>query len=373
MSATAASTIPRSYYPSQFARNVLKTTLKRMANNFAQNERVFWHDRAVIDSISKDIGQRGTWKERCNLSFAQVSPYCTAHVLEARKPAKNSLSKWLLYLHGGYFCLFSPEYYYEVASKLAEESGCQGVIIPHYRRPPEHNAPAALEDCVSTYRWMRSEGLAQQVAVAGDSAGGNLGAALMLLTQDQPPEACCLLSPYLDLTNGSDSYQINKDTDPIVSDELNHKVAWIYLQGALDYDSLKKDCRVSQPSACQSRVAKFHVAAQNPLASPVYASNLPEVFKNTPLQIQASLSEALLSDSVRFYSKVTGMAMPSTEELVRHNEYIEFDSPQGHVLELFPKEGHAFPVTAPKRADSQKALQSTSAFFRNALNTNKLD
>ncbi|EER01480.1 hypothetical protein Pmar_PMAR011162 [Perkinsus marinus ATCC 50983] len=46
---------------------------------------------------------------------------------------------------------------------------------------------------------------------------------------------------------------------------------------------------------------------------------------------------------------------------------------KAHVLELFPKEGHAFPVTAPKRADSQKALQSTAAFFRNALNTSKLD
>lgn len=55
------------------------------------------------------------------------------------------------------------------------------------------SAPAALEDCVSTYRWMRSEGLAQQVAVAGDSAGGNLGAALMLLTQDQPPEVAFYL------------------------------------------------------------------------------------------------------------------------------------------------------------------------------------
>ncbi|KAF4736513.1 hypothetical protein FOZ62_026115 [Perkinsus olseni] len=138
MSASVASTVPRSYYPTRLARNVLKTTLKRMANNFAQNERVFWHDRAVIDSISKDIGQRGTWKERCDLSFAKVSPYCTAHILRSRGAASSSLSKWMLYLHGGYFCLFSPEYYYEVASKLAEESGCEGVIIPHYRRPPEH-------------------------------------------------------------------------------------------------------------------------------------------------------------------------------------------------------------------------------------------
>ncbi|KAF4712504.1 hypothetical protein FOZ63_028641 [Perkinsus olseni] len=138
MSASVASTVPRSYYPTRLARNVLKTTLKRMANNFAQNERVFWRDRAVIDSISKDIGRGGTWKERCDLSFAKVSPYCTAHILRSHGAANSSLSKWMLYLHGGYFCLFSPEYYYEVASKLAEESGCEGVIIPHYRRPPEH-------------------------------------------------------------------------------------------------------------------------------------------------------------------------------------------------------------------------------------------
>ncbi|KAF4656142.1 hypothetical protein FOZ61_007152 [Perkinsus olseni] len=370
MSASVASTVPRSYYPTRLARNVLKTTLKRMANNFAQNERVFWHDRAVIDSISKDIGQRGTWKERCDLSFAKVSPYCTAHILRSHGAANSSLSKWMLYLHGGYFCLFSPEYYYEVASKLAEESGCEGVIIPHYRRPPEHNAPAALDDCVSTYQWMRTEGGAEKVAVAGDSAGGNLGAALMLKTQDRPPEACCLCSPYLDLTNASDSYRINRDTDPIVSDELNHKVAWIYLQGAFDYDSLKKEGKPHQPFGTQSRVAEFHTAAQNPLASPLYAPNLPEVFSHTPLQIQASLSEALLSDSVRFYSKVTGESMPSNEDLVRHNEYIRFSSSQGHVLELFPKEGHAFPVTSPKRPDSQKALQSSAVFVKNALNTN---
>ncbi|KAF4758119.1 hypothetical protein FOZ63_019253, partial [Perkinsus olseni] len=105
-----------------------------------------------------------------------------------------------------------------------------------------------------------------------------------------------------------------------------------------------KEGKPHQPFGTQSRVAEFHTAAQNPLASPLYAPNLPEVFSHTPLQIQASLSEALLSDSVRFYSKVTGELMPSTEDLVRHNEYIRFSSQQGHVLELFPKEGHAFPV-----------------------------
>src|SRR5262249_55311076 len=67
---------------------------------------------------------------------------------------------------------------------------------------------AGLDDCVAVYRWLRTEGAARlgadpgRVAVAGDSAGGNLAAALTLRARvegDPPPAASVLLCPVTDV------------------------------------------------------------------------------------------------------------------------------------------------------------------------------
>jgi acetyl esterase len=113
----------------------------------------------------------------------------------------------IVYFHGGGWCLGEPEGVDLIARKLCWLAGVVVVSVA-YRLAPEHPYPAGLDDCVAVYRWLRAEGAARLgadprcVAVAGDSAGGNLAAALTLRTRaegDPPPAASVLLCPVTDV------------------------------------------------------------------------------------------------------------------------------------------------------------------------------
>jgi acetyl esterase len=88
----------------------------------------------------------------------------------------------LLYLHGGGFVTGTPESYAPPCSRMAEAVGCD-VIVPDYRLAPEHPFPAAFDDAVDGFRWLRAHAGAMgldpaRLAIGGDSAGGNLSAAV---------------------------------------------------------------------------------------------------------------------------------------------------------------------------------------------------
>jgi epsilon-lactone hydrolase len=79
-----------------------------------------------------------------------------------------------------------------------------GVLVPDYRLAPEHPFPAALEDIMRAYRWLVDTGTpADEMVVAGDSAGGALALSLVqaLRADGGPlPGGVALLSPGLRLT-----------------------------------------------------------------------------------------------------------------------------------------------------------------------------
>ncbi|MGW1117098.1 alpha/beta hydrolase [Streptomyces tanashiensis] len=94
----------------------------------------------------------------------------------------------LLYLHGGGFVLGTLDGVDEVCRAIAARSGW-AVLSLEYRLAPENPYPAALDDCLDIFAWLRRSaptyGLDPQViAVAGDSAGGSLAAALCLKLRD---------------------------------------------------------------------------------------------------------------------------------------------------------------------------------------------
>jgi len=71
-----------------------------------------------------------------------------------------------------------------------------------YRKPPDVQFPAGLEDAMKAWRWALEQCPASAVAVAGDSSGGNLAFALMvkLAQLEEPqPAACIGISPWLNL------------------------------------------------------------------------------------------------------------------------------------------------------------------------------
>jgi acetyl esterase len=111
----------------------------------------------------------------------------------------------LLYIHGGGFTSGASEDTADLTGRLAFENGLV-VVSVNYRLAPQHPFPAGLDDCVKVLDWMRRNagelgGDSRLIAVAGDSTGGNLAAALPLRAREEkvePPQAVVLLCPLTD-------------------------------------------------------------------------------------------------------------------------------------------------------------------------------
>lgn len=95
----------------------------------------------------------------------------------------------LMYFHGGAFFSGNLDSHDEVVRPICMESGYK-VISVDYRLAPEHPYPAALEDCYNSTKWatehkdeLKWDG--KNLAIAGDSAGGNLVAAVSLMVRDK--------------------------------------------------------------------------------------------------------------------------------------------------------------------------------------------
>src|SRR5450631_1699197 len=86
----------------------------------------------------------------------------------------------ILFLHGGGYISGSIDSHRPLATAIGRAAGARTLALG-YRRAPEHQFPAALEDVISGYRFLLDQGLAPgRIAIAGDSAGGGLTIALMV-------------------------------------------------------------------------------------------------------------------------------------------------------------------------------------------------
>jgi acetyl esterase len=120
-------------------------------------------------------------------------------------PPTAAPSPVLVYFHGGGWCSGEPEGTDLIARNLSLLAGVLVVNVA-YRLAPEQPYPAGLDDCVAAYEWSRGHAGelgadSERVAVGGDSAGGNLAAALTLRVRDaggRPPDANLLICPATD-------------------------------------------------------------------------------------------------------------------------------------------------------------------------------
>ncbi|MGA7488211.1 MAG: alpha/beta hydrolase [Xanthobacteraceae bacterium] len=111
----------------------------------------------------------------------------------------------MLYLHGGGFTVGQSEDTAYITSRIAAENAIV-VVSANYRLAPEWPFPACLDDCLAVLQWMQNNdgalgGEGTRIVVGGDSAGGNLAAALPIKARDAgspPPQATVLLAPITD-------------------------------------------------------------------------------------------------------------------------------------------------------------------------------
>lgn len=148
-----------------------------------------------------------------DLSAAGPAGPVPLRLYRALGTSENEVLPGLLYLHGGGWVLGNLDTHDAICCRLANEARC-AVLAVDYRLAPEHPFPAGLEDCVAAYAYLAREARAlaidpDRIAVAGDSAGGNLAAVLALMGRDGAlaPAFCqVLLYPAVDLGMTSDSY-----------------------------------------------------------------------------------------------------------------------------------------------------------------------
>lgn len=139
----------------------------------------------------------------------------------------------LIYLHGGGWCLGSLDTADGPCRDLARGTG-RIVVSVDFRLAPEHRFPAAFDDAVNATEWLLAHadelgGLKSDLALMGDSAGGNLAAATVahLVDQDKPrPDHLVLVYPSLAMPNAHrfPSYRENSEA-PIVS---SHTMRWFW-------------------------------------------------------------------------------------------------------------------------------------------------
>jgi acetyl esterase len=121
----------------------------------------------------------------------------------------------IVYYHGGGWVIGDLDTHDGVCRFLADHTGCR-VLSVDYRLAPEHPFPAAVEDAVAAFGWAGEQAGElgadpDRIAVAGDSAGGNLATAVCLQTRDaggRQPAMQLLLYPVTDAVGG----QASRDT-----------------------------------------------------------------------------------------------------------------------------------------------------------------
>jgi epsilon-lactone hydrolase len=150
----------------------------------------------------------------------------------------------LMFFHGGGYCSGSILSHRRMFSEAGRAARMRTLSIA-YRLAPEHPFPAAFDDALTTWRFLRSQGVsAARIAIGGDSAGGGLTVALINQLRDAQEElpACAwLVSPWTDLTMSGSTLATKDAVDPIIHRGYLGELADAYLPAGMD----RKDPRVS--------------------------------------------------------------------------------------------------------------------------------
>ena len=205
----------------------------------------------------------------------------------------------ILYCHGGGYTSGNLGYSRPLASKLSHITGWPTLCF-EYRLAPEHPYPAAVEDAERAWDYLMHLGYgARDVAVAGDSAGGNMALVLchrLKAAGRRLPARLVLMSPWTDMTASGKSYTERASVDPTIT---------------LDY----------------IRAVRSVYAGNENLVSPMLSPLFGDFENFPPTLIQAGSNELLLSDSVRLRDRMLAAQVPCR---------LEVWNGMWHVFQMFP-------------------------------------
>lgn len=188
---------------------------------------------AVVRRTQDNVGKlmSSSYKDQVRAEHIKVGELNCAMLT----PREELTGGVILYLHGGGFVAGNLDYAKGFGSALAVKCGIK-VFVVEYRLAPEHPYPAALDDAMDAYGYLLSSGFEpSRIALCGESAGGGLCYALCQKLRDKGrtmPAGIIAISPWTDMTFGSDSYTINEKDDPSITVEKLKYFADCYVYGA---------------------------------------------------------------------------------------------------------------------------------------------
>jgi monoterpene epsilon-lactone hydrolase len=233
----------------------------------------------------------------------------------------SDLSRVLMFFHGGGYCSGSILSHRRMVSEAGRAAGIRTLAVG-YRLAPEHPFPAAYNDSVTAWRFLRNQGVsAERIAIGGDSAGAGLAVALINQLRDAHedlPACAWLVSPWTDLTMSGSSLASKEAVDPIIHRGYLNELADAYLPAGME----RKDPRVS----------------------PLYA----DLRGFPPILIQVGSAETLLDDATRFAAAAGAANVQVT-------------------LQIWPHMIHAWHLWNAHLEPGRRALASAGAFIRKHL------
>lgn len=147
-------------------------------------------------------------------------------------PANSDPDAVLLHGHLGGTVVASMHSDRKAAAHLARAAGARSLVL-NYRRSPEHQFPAQIDDVRAAYNWLVDNGFRpENIASVGHSVGGNFAVSLALGLRDEGaalPAAIVSISPWVDLTLSNETITSNADRDKLLSRPLLElfRSAWL--------------------------------------------------------------------------------------------------------------------------------------------------
>jgi epsilon-lactone hydrolase len=223
----------------------------------------------------------------------------------------------LMFFHGGGYCSGSIISHRRMVTEAGRAARMRTLAVD-YRLAPEHPYPAAHDDAMTAWRFLRAQGIAaQRIAVGGDSAGGNLSITLinrLRAAHEEQPACAWLASPWTDLTMSGASLVDKDGVDPLIHKAYLEELAQAYAGNA---------------------------DRRDPLISPLFS----DLRGFPPALIQVGSDETLLDDAVRF-ARSAGSADVNV------------------TLEVWPHMIHAWPMWNAKLEAGRQALAHAGEFMR---------